>query len=225
MLKKKPTSWTWALSRIGAHPPTVTETPDGVLVECDDVPGAQLWMPRGVVKGDTGLERREPSVELRGRALDAFRRKYMRVELGVRLEPTRAPTADDVVEGLIDLGCRAVQICGRPRIFETPKGRRFMFSFEGAETVPLAALPGIARAAGLDLEKLEDAIGLTAARELEAARASAIKDEARRRAADAERRSTQHELEVARDRAKKAAEEARANELEAERLAARLEST
>lgn len=91
-----------------------------------------------------------------------------------------APRADDVRAGLEALGfCRA-KLAGRPVIYEHPKtGASLLFPYDDGDQMAAPIVEVIAIAAGVTVEALEDASGITALRELTTTRAK-IADDAKK---------------------------------------------
>lgn len=124
--------------------------------------------------------------------------------------------ADDVRAGLEALGFRRGKIAGRPIILEHAKtGAALTWPHDDGAIMCRAEIELIAQAAGVTVDALEDAAGITALRELEAARKTIADEGSRRQWADLAANNKRIEAE----RARKLATEARAA---ADRAAAEL---
>lgn len=222
----KTNNWSWALGPVKGNL-TITVDEQGCLAEHEGIPGAQVWVKRATVGGKSetsgvDIVRAESEAELRARAESEFRNRFLRHDLTIPRLPRRVPRGADVLEGLLELDCTVVNLCGTPRVLESRKGVRFLFVYSNDEEVPPLALPGLAKAAGVDVAALSKACGWSAARELANAREEAVRLARKRADEEAERLANQRRLTAAKQRAKEADEQARKADSEIQRLKSRL---
>jgi len=194
----------WKISDL-EHPGTAPETgrlaSGEWLAFCRALPGATV----------VGRDQAE--------AVRRFTEIFMRDEHGIRLEPERRPLGRDLRRLVASLGY-VERTIGEPLVLSHPDRGDLIWTLADLEPVDAAVLELFAGWLGLGLADLEQRLGLTAARELHAARKAAIEE---RRAAEVEaasRAEARRRAERASEEAAKASRKAAELEAEAKRLAA-----